>query len=140
MLVSRFHEGVLCSVVGHGSGVFVRVVLMGVQTCPSVVLWSPGLRVGGTPGCSPPAGAQTCWGPPSFCKGTAASGGVGTRGFFPRGALPGVVVSVAASKGLVLSLLFSPGLVFCTSRECFVFLRKRGTCDTEKNGANPISD
>lgn len=56
MLGSRLYEGVLRSVVGRGSGVLVHVVLVGVQTGPWVVLWSPGLRVGGTPGCSPPAG------------------------------------------------------------------------------------
>lgn len=56
MLGSRFYEGVLRAVVGRGSGVLVHVVLVGVQTGPSVVLWSPGLRVGGKTWLQPPAG------------------------------------------------------------------------------------
>lgn len=49
MLVSWFYEGVFHSVVEHGSGVFVSVVLMGAQTCPVVTLGYSDLGwVGGT--------------------------------------------------------------------------------------------
>lgn len=57
MLVNWFYEGFFHSVVEHGSGVFVSVVLMGVWTCPVVMLGYPDLRwVGGT---SP---QPHCWG------------------------------------------------------------------------------
>lgn len=49
MLVNWFYEGFFFSVVEWGSGVFVRVVLMGVQTCPMVMLGYPGVGGGHCP-------------------------------------------------------------------------------------------
>ena len=49
MRVSWFYEGVFHSVVECGSGMFVSVMLMGVQICPTVTLGYPDLRwVGGS--------------------------------------------------------------------------------------------
>lgn len=129
MLGSRLYEGVLRSVVGRGSGVLVHVVLVGVQTGPWIVLWSPGLRVGGDTWLQPP-----CWGPPSVMG--PLPGGVG--GLLTQGAAwrsPWL-----HPRGLLSPSCFLQGRCSVHLGSALYFLANAGFVILKKNGATPMSD